>query len=131
MNATDLIFYLLRCELSAVDPKKDEVGDITSDTLRSLFALAKSHDLAHMLAKPLEKLAALGDDETCRKFADEQMLAVYRYQRLNYEYGRICSTFEQNAIAYMPLKGSVIRKHYTTPWQRTSCDIDILVKELL
>ena len=29
----------------------------------------------------------------------------------------------------MPLKGSVITKHYPEPWMRTSCDMDILVKQ--
>ncbi|MEE0968228.1 MAG: nucleotidyltransferase family protein, partial [Clostridia bacterium] len=32
-------------------------------------------------------------------------------------------------IPFVPLKGAVIRKYYDEAWLRTSCDIDILIKE--
>ena len=42
---------------------------------------------------------------------------------------QICDTLEKAKIPFIPLKGSVIRQYYPEPWMRTSCDIDILVKE--
>ena len=41
----------------------------------------------------------------------------------------ICFCLEKNGIEYIPLKGSVLRDLYPDKWLRTSCDIDVLVKE--
>jgi hypothetical protein len=57
------------------------------------------------------------------------MVAVLRYERINYEYKMILETLEKAKIAFIPLKGSVIRDYYPEAWMRTSCDIDILVHE--
>jgi hypothetical protein len=57
------------------------------------------------------------------------MVAVYKYENLNYEYGRLCKTLDEAKIPFIVLKGAVIRKYYPEPWMRSSCDIDILVKE--
>lgn len=55
---------------------------------------------------------------------------MYRCENINYELGQIKQTFNEAKIPFIPLKGSVIRKFYPEPWMRTSCDIDILVKEV-
>jgi hypothetical protein len=55
--------------------------------------------------------------------------SVYRYERIKYEYENLCNVFEKAKIPFIPLKGNVIREHYPEPWMRTSCDVDILVKE--
>ena len=39
------------------------------------------------------------------------------------------SCFERNGIEYVLLKGSVLRDLYPDKWMRTSCDIDVLIKE--
>ena len=54
---------------------------------------------------------------------------VYRYETLAYELEELRRVFNDAKIPFIPLKGSVIRKYYPEPWQRTSCDIDVLVKE--
>lgn len=41
----------------------------------------------------------------------------------------ICSIFDKIKIAYIPLKGAVIRPYYPYDSMRTSCDIDILIHE--
>ena len=55
------------------------------------------------------------------------LTAIYRYQRLNYEYERTLRVLAEEKIAFMPLKGSVMRRYYPEAWMRTSCDADILV----
>ena len=57
------------------------------------------------------------------------MLAVYRYEKINYELGRLSKVLNEEKIPFIPLKGSVIRQYYPEPWMRTSCDIDVLVHE--
>ena len=56
------------------------------------------------------------------------MTAVYRYVRLTGTLELLCNALSQAQIPHIPLKGSVLRPLYPEPWQRTSCDIDILVK---
>lgn len=102
---------------------------ITPEILPQLYALSKSHDMAHIVAQGLSDLGLLGTDENSAKFQKQQMLAVYRYQRINYELEQICKTLENAKIPFLPLKGSVIRGYYPEPWMRTSCDIDMLVHE--
>ena len=124
-----MFLALLRSELCQEAVSADIAGTISADTLKPLYSISKSHDLTHFIAQALHKLGALGNDEVSGKFNNSSMSAVMRYQRINYEYNRICAVFEAAGIDYIPLKGSVIREHYATPWMRTSCDIDILVRE--
>ena len=56
-------------------------------------------------------------------------MSVYRNEQIKYAFAQICDTFELSSIPYIPLKGSVIRPYYPKESMRTSCDIDILVKE--
>lgn len=57
------------------------------------------------------------------------MMAVYRYERINYELTQLKATLNKAQIPFLPLKGSVLRQYYPEPWMRTSCDIDVLVQE--
>ena len=99
---------------------------VTDDLLKNVIKLTSKHDISHLLA-----LGILNNG-----FADEEMItqlqqitfrAVYRYEKTNYELQQVCEALETAEIAFLPLKGSVIRKYYPEPWMRTSCDIDVLV----
>lgn len=90
--------------------------------------LLVKHDLAHLVAHGLEKMN-LPASEALDKFKTSKMRAIYRYARMQYEYERICSILEEANIIFVPLKGAVLRQYYPEPWMRTSCDIDILVRE--
>lgn len=108
------------------DLDRDALSD---DFLSQLYSLAKSHDLAHIVGSALKNNGLLPKNEIGAKFEKQIFMAIFRYENLNYEYTRICETLENEKITFVPLKGSVIRKLYPLPWLRTSCDIDILVKE--
>ena len=54
---------------------------------------------------------------------------IYRYEKINYDQIRISDILENSGIAFVLLKGAVIRKFYPEPWMRTSCDIDVLVHQ--
>ena len=58
-----------------------------------------------------------------------QMSAYFRYERMKYDMQEIAAAFSGAKIPFIPLKGAVIRKYYPDPLMRTSCDIDVLVKE--
>ena len=102
---------------------------LTDEELVKLYKLAKSHDLAHLAGDALIKNSLIGNGEIKAKFQNQMMLAVYRYEKINYELNRLCETLNEVKIPFIPLKGSVIRQYYPKPWMRTSCDIDVLVHE--
>lgn len=122
------MFELLRCEICQTEVRKEIQAQITPEFLKQLYTLSKHHDLAHLIGNVLDRMGMLQSDaESGAKFQKQQMMAVYRYERINYELNIICHTLEEEHIPFIPLKGSVIRKFYPEPWMRTSCDIDVLV----
>ena len=94
-----------------------------------LYRLSKFHDLAHLVGDALIKNGLLPDGEIKSKFEKQLMMAVYRYERINYELNSVREALNKAEIPFIPLKGSVLRRYYPEPWMRTSCDIDILVHE--
>lgn len=102
---------------------------LTDEELAKLYKLSKSHDLAHLVGDALIKNDLIGDGEIKAKFQKQIMLAVYRYEKINYELGRLRKVLNEAKIPFIPLKGSVLRRYYPEPWMRTSCDIDVLVHE--
>ena len=125
-----IAFALLRYTLCGVEIPLAVREQITQVRLENVYRLSKSHDLAHLVADALDKNGLLDDSEISNKFRAERVLAVYRYEQMQYELDAICKTLEEEKIEHIPLKGSVLRKYYPEPWMRTSCDIDILVHEI-
>lgn len=122
--------------------EKIVLPEVSARFLIEIYKLSKAHDVAHLVGDALNKSGVFENlpaeiDENERaaiskvkeKFDEQIFTAVYRYENINYELEQICKTLEEAKIPFIPLKGSVIRKYYPEPWMRTSCDIDILVKE--
>lgn len=116
--------------------------EISLQFLIELYKLSKAHDIAPIVGNALNKCGAFEHlpvdiEESERKaiakiktkFDEQIFTAVYRYENINNELKEIRRILGEAKIPFIPLKGSVIRKYYPEPWQRTSCDIDVLVKE--
>lgn len=129
MKPFEIMFASIRTEICGIDESAKIKENISDENIDELYQAAKLHDLAHIVASSLEKLGVLGDNEISKKLSKQQMLAVLRYERINYELGELCRILEENKIPFMPLKGSVLRAYYEQPWMRTSCDIDVLINE--
>ena len=126
-NTTDLTFASLRSAMTGALLSEAEKSNCTEENVRAAFRLAKAHDLDHLVAWSLKNN---GFSDMLGAHGEKKILtSVYRYQQIKYEYERICPAFEAAGIDFLPLKGSVIRKHYPEPWMRTSCDIDILIHQ--
>ena len=126
----DTLFMLLRSQIcdAAVDTELAErvVGD--TEAFGKLYSLSKNHDVAHIVGAALDAAGLLpAESETAAKFRKQHFTAVYRYKRIEYELSELLRVLNDAKIDHIPLKGSVIRRHYPAPWMRTSCDIDILV----
>lgn len=101
----------------------------TEEELLALFELADSLDLAHIVCATLEKKQMLNGDKAYQKFNKKLILAKYRYLMFQTAFEQICSILEEAKVYFIPLKGAVIRKYYPQAYLRTSCDIDLLIKE--
>ncbi len=125
----DIFIKLLGSALNEAELDGAVKNELTPDVIAALFSLSKRHDLAHIVSAVLYKNGLLTNEETISKYKHEEVVSIYRYEQMKYAYGQICDAFEEAAIPYIPLKGSVIRPYYPKASMRTSCDIDILVKE--
>ena len=140
-NVTKTVIDCIKYEICG-QKEKIVLPEISARFLIEVYKLSKAHDVAHLVGDALNKSGVFENlpadiDENERaaiskvkeKFDEQIFTAVYRYENINYELERLKETLEEAKIPFIPLKGSVIRKYYPEPWMRTSCDIDILVKE--
>lgn len=140
-NVAQTMFNCIKYEICRQN-EKIVLPEISARFLIEVYKLSKAHDVAHLVGDSLNKSGVFENlpadiDENERaaiakvkeKFDEQIFTAVYRYETINYELEKICKTLEEAKIPFIPLKGSVIRKYYPEPWMRTSCDIDMLVKE--
>lgn len=124
-----LLFSLIRGAICGQNIDKDVLDECKkSDVLAQLYKVARKHDIAHLVAYVVNKYKLLESDELLKVCQKDLVVAVLRYERIKQELSRISEIFEKNEIAFIPLKGSVIRKYYPEPWMRTSCDIDVLIR---
>ena len=134
MQPKELLFILLRSALSGEalteENKRIVEQHLTKEALEALFALSKKHDVAPLLAHSLEANGLLLEKkELFAPFSKEKMFALFRYENMAHELSALKDTLSQNEIPFMPLKGAVLRRLYAEPFLRTSCDIDILVRD--
>lgn len=140
-GVTQTMFNCIKCEICGQN-EKIVLPEVSARFLIEIYKLSKAHDVAHLVGDALNKSGVFENfpddiDENERatiekikaKFDEQIFTAVYRYENINYELERLKETLEEAEIPFIPLKGSVIRLYYPEPWQRTSCDIDVLVKE--
>ncbi len=104
-------------------------SSIDESELKQLYALSTKHDLAHIVASALEKHDLLNVEGAKKAFSKQKMIAVYRRAQLDFEEQRLYAVLENAGIDFLPLKGAVVKSLYPENWMRTSCDIDILVRE--
>lgn len=128
MDKTQLLFALLRIAVCGEPVTEAVKTSCTPEMLEQVYALADRHDLAHLVGQAVSKLA-LPENNAVTKCRQAAMQAFARYMRQSHAYEQTCAALEEAQIPFIPLKGSVLREHYPEPWMRTSCDMDILVKE--
>lgn len=111
-------------------PVDKEQYSFADEELERLYMLSGSHDLAHLVGDALIKNGLVKNGESEASFKNQIMLAVYRYEKINYELKCLRKALNGAQIPFIPLKGAIMRQYYPEPWMRTSCDIDILVNEV-
>ena len=125
----DLLLKILN---SALNEEKAEVlidTNAVSECLEPLYRLAKRHDVAYAVSQFVYKNKISGAPEVMQKLQMEELVTVYRAEQFSFTLDEICQAFDEENIAYLPLKGAVIRSRYPSEYLRTSCDIDVLIHE--
>ncbi len=89
-----------------------------------LFKFSKAHSVANLVGYALKKLDML-PQEYAAPFLKELKLSMAREATQELETLEIASALEQRKIAYMLLKGSVMKNLYPLPYLRSMCDVDI------
>ncbi len=126
----DLMFALIRSAITGNPMTDEEKAFFSEETVLELMKIAQKHDLSHLVGYGIYKNELLDKNSPYfKKIQQAQVMAVFRYEKLNYEYERLCDTLEKAEIPFIPLKGAILRQYYPEPWMRTSCDIDVLVHE--
>jgi len=129
LDVQHILIEILYAEINEVEDIDSIKEKITPDILMSVYRLAKKHDLAHVVSKFVYRAKMEIDQGLQTRLQQEEILSVYRYERMKYAYEEICKAFDEAEIVYIPLKGSVLRPYYPYESMRTSCDIDILIHE--
>lgn len=126
---TRAMMNLIGSEVCGTEADSGLYAALSDEEKIGLYRLSKKHDLAHIVGNALINDNLLREEKLKEAYQNEVFTVVYRYETLAYELEELRRVFNDAKIPFIPLKGSVIRKFYPEPWQRTSCDIDILVKE--
>lgn len=142
-GVTQTILNCIKYELCGQEERENvALPEVSVRFLSELYRLSKAHDVVHLVGNALSKCGVFANlpdtleeneratiEKIKAKFDEQIFTAVYRYENINNELREIRRVLGEAKIPFIPLKGSVIRKYYPEPWQRTSCDIDVLVKE--
>ncbi len=128
-HINETLMQLIKSEVFQQELCLSDEAPLNEKTLVELLILSYKHDVAHIVASAL---ANNGYFENCPQqgqFMNEFYKAVYAQEKQDKSFNELCDMFEEKGIEYIPLKGAEIRKLYPQSWMRTSCDVDILVKE--
>lgn len=122
-----ILFSILSAVLKDKELSDSEKLLCTDDAVLEVLNIAQNHDIPHLICTSLLENKLLPDNSP--KYQSYLYKAIYRYEKQNYELNRIRKLLNGIGVPFILLKGSALRKFYKSPWLRTSCDIDILVKK--
>ena len=114
----------MRSAIRGTKITESEREKCSADMLQDFLKHSAKHDAIHLLDLGLKKNELISKNNA--EIEKYILKVVYRYERLRYAYENRCVTPEKSKIEFLWLRGSVIRKHYSDAWMRTSCDIDTL-----
>ena len=125
----ELLIKILYYTLNDIEADRTFKEKLTPDALVSLYRLAKQHSVSHVLSMFVYRSNVEVDPEMQNRLMREEFNSVLRFEQMKRAFSQICQLFDGSEIAYIPLKGSIIRTYYPIENMRTSCDIDILIHE--
>lgn len=128
-NLQIILIKIIRAALTESELDASVLSEFTDDMLPSLYKDAQRHDVAHIVAKVLDKYHMISDNKMLEKLRRREFLAIYRVQKSKEQLELISNVFNNEKIPFIVLKGMALGVFYPDENMRTSCDIDILVHE--
>ena len=128
MPVAPIMFSLIRSEICGTSLEKSIKAELSAKVCKELFALSNKHDVAHIVASALFKNELLGEENVSAAFKEVFMVAVYRDIQKEYSLKQVSAILEKTNVSHILLKGAILRQYYPQTWMRTSCDVDVLVK---
>lgn len=128
MDAWQLLWELIGVAVCGKAPTQKLQQACTPEALEEVYRIGADHDVAHLVGQGAGKLQ-LPDSKPLQAGKAAAMRAFVRCTRQEVALQQACQVLEAGQVPFIPLKGSVLRRHYPEGWLRTSCDIDILVRE--
>lgn len=127
MRTSELLLRILRAEIHGECLFPEQIAGCD---LAGLYELAKAQEFLYCVTDALDRAQSLPRDEKLREaYKNGQMRAIMQIVRIEDAYGKIQKIFTDAKIPFVPLKGLRLRKMYPDEMMRTSCDLDVLVKE--
>lgn len=123
-DATAMLFQCIRSAVTGT-----EIAGFSPEMTDDVYALAGAHDMAHLVAEALDAAGLLAGGASATLLQRARFAAVFRAEQMDEALAAVRRVLSAAGIPFLPLKGAVIRDLYLSRWQRTSCDIDVLVSE--
>lgn len=128
MGTESIMFSLIRSEICGIALEESIKTELSAKIGKELFVLSNKHDVAHIVASALFKNELLDEEDISAAFKKVLMMAVYRDVQREYSLKEVSAILEKANVLHILLKGAILRKYYPQTWMRTSCDVDVLVK---
>lgn len=119
----EYLIHLINSVLNGTMP--DEKPEQLS--FEGVYRLAEFHSIANMAFYAVERLNGKPDDELYKKWSRQRDSAIIKDTVQFHEQGLIISSFENEHIRYMLLKGFALKELYPSTDMRLMSDIDILI----
>ncbi len=124
-----LFIKILGAELTESTLNSSITENIDKQAILKLYKLADGHNLAHIVSGFFEKAGLLKADADFNPLKKDAITTVFQNRYNDYALSQVFDILNECEIPFIPLKGSVLKLFYPKRDMRTSCDIDILVKE--
>lgn len=103
--------------------------EISDKEIENLYKLSEFHDLSYAVGLALNKIGLVTREKYKEFFEKPMLYTAYRSIKIKHELNEIQKALEKAGIEFVCLKGAVLRELYPDPNVRTSCDIDVLIRE--
>lgn len=120
---------LIKVSIQKEDLDIELYMSLTEEEEQHLYKLCSEHSLGIIAGDILGKSDQIEKTAVVNKLINEAFMAMIKYEQSQLDKEDITKTFDELFIPYIVLKGPRVRQFYPKPEYRTSCDIDILVKE--
>lgn len=118
----EFFFLLLRAAITDIPV---EIPEDIDQYLNDIMPLARAQDVYQLIYHEIKK-----NHKSMPPGAEIHAIGeVYRYTQNEFTFNTAKQVLDAAGIPYVPLKGAVIKDIYPAQWMRSSCDLDILVKE--